>query len=285
MTSRALVLGGGGVAGIAWLTGLFAGFADSGFDPLDADLILATSAGAGAGAQLTSGVDLETLYACQADPARQVEEPEPDPAALARAAAARPGLLAAGEREAVTRARGLFALSAETVAPAVRRAVVAARLPSHTWPPHPFKLVAVDALSGETALFDRQSEVSLIDAVAASSAVPGVWPPVMINGRPYIDGGARSTESLDLATGYDRVLALVPVGADFKGTPPRDLAADVAALEAQGARVFVVEPDATSQAAIIDRLLDPMTRGPAAKAGRAQGRAIGAAAIAFWRDA
>ena len=267
MTSRALVLGGGGVAGIAWLTGLFAGFADSGFDPLDADLILATSAGAGAGAQLTSGVDLETLYACQADPARQVEEPEPDPAALARAAAARPGLLAAGEREAVTRARGLFALSAETVAP------------------HPFKLVAVDALSGETALFDRQSEVSLIDAVAASSAVPGVWPPVMINGRPYIDGGARSTESLDLATGYDRVLALVPVGADFKGTPPRDLAAHVAALEAQGARVFVVEPDATSQAAIIDRLLDPMTRGPAAKAGRAQGRAIGAAAIAFWRDA
>ncbi len=43
---QALVLGGGGVAGIAWMTGLLAGLADAGQDVTGADLLVGTSAGA-----------------------------------------------------------------------------------------------------------------------------------------------------------------------------------------------------------------------------------------------
>jgi predicted acylesterase/phospholipase RssA len=71
---RALVLGGGGVAGIAWMTGLLAGLAESGTDLTGADLLIGTSAGANVAAQVGSGLPLADLYARQADPARQARE-------------------------------------------------------------------------------------------------------------------------------------------------------------------------------------------------------------------
>src|SRR5579859_3157750 len=100
---KALVLGGGGIAGIAWLTGLFTGFADLGLDLIGADLIVGTSAGACVAAQLTSGVDLDVLFARQVDPDRQVSEPLPDEALVAEAANMRPLLLAAGDTDAIRR--------------------------------------------------------------------------------------------------------------------------------------------------------------------------------------
>ena len=62
MTKRALVLGGGGVAGIAWETGLLFGLAERGIDVLAADLVVGTSAGAAVAAQITSGEQLATLH-------------------------------------------------------------------------------------------------------------------------------------------------------------------------------------------------------------------------------
>ena len=53
-------------------------------------------------------------------------------------------------------------------------------------------------------VFDAASDVRLLDAVGASCAVPGIWPPVTINGRRYIDGGIRSAANADLAAGCDR---------------------------------------------------------------------------------
>ena len=281
--SRALVLGGGGIAGIAWLNGLFYGFSQEDFDPLDgADLIVGTSAGACAAAQLTSGVAKETLFSRQTDLALQPVEPLPDPQLLRRAAEKRPELLRAGDSAAITKARAQFALSTETIPEEARRAVIAARLPAHEWPDHPLKLVAVEAASGDIAVFDRSAGVSLIDAVAASSAVPAIWPAVTIGERKYVDGGARSTENADLARGYGKILLIVPVGADFAGTPHRNLKADVGALEAAGSSVFVIEPDAGSRLAITPNLLDPATRRPAALAGLAQGKQLAALASRFW---
>lgn len=71
---QALVLGGGGVAGIAWMTGLLAGLADAGQDVTGADLLVGTSAGAAVAAQVGSGLSLDALFARQTEPALQARE-------------------------------------------------------------------------------------------------------------------------------------------------------------------------------------------------------------------
>jgi NTE family protein len=280
---RALVLGGGGVAGAAWLIGLMTGFADTGLELLDADLVLGTSAGANVAAQITSALSFEALYRRQTDLSVQTIEPIPHASLLAEAIAMRPYFLAAGDPGAIRRRRGRYATQVQTISEAERRAVIASRLPSHEWPSHPLKLVAVDAETGEGRVFDRHSGVSLIDAVAASSAVPGVWPTATITGRRYTDGGVRSPENADLAAGFESILVISPVGQHFQATPPRDLRADIAALERGGSRVMLIEPDQPSRDAITPNLLDPTTRAPAALAGRSQGRSGAIAVAAFWR--
>ena len=84
---------------------------------------------------------------------------------------------------------GAVALATETVPEPVRRDVIAQRLPSHDWPDRVLRLTAIDTATGELVVFDRDSGVGLVDAVAASCAVPGAWPPVTIAGRRYMDGG------------------------------------------------------------------------------------------------
>ena len=269
-----LVLGGGGVAGIAWMTGLLAGLADAGQDVTGADSIIGTSAGANVAAQVGSGLALDELFARQADPARQAAEiaAEVDLQQLGTEFA---GLFtgpAATEREALARI-GAFALAAQTVPEATRRAVIESRLPAPDWPAREILLVAVDAESGAVRVFDRESGVSLIDAVAASSAVPGVWPPVTICGRRYVDGGVRSSDNADLAIGAARVVIVSPLGWDSPLPSLFPLPSVVGQLRADGTEVTVLTPDAASAAAIGLNPLDPATRTPAAQAGRAQGRA------------
>ena len=62
MATRALVLGGGGVAGIAWELGLLSGWAGEGVDVREADLVVGTSAGSVVGAQLRLDGDLQSLF-------------------------------------------------------------------------------------------------------------------------------------------------------------------------------------------------------------------------------
>ncbi len=67
----ALVLGGGGITGIAWEIGVLSGLAEAGVDLSGADLVVGTSAGSVVGAQLTSGAELEAMYARQLEPPTQ----------------------------------------------------------------------------------------------------------------------------------------------------------------------------------------------------------------------
>ncbi|MFS4105063.1 patatin-like phospholipase family protein [Streptomyces sp. PD-S100-1] len=271
--TEALVLGGGGVGGIAWITGLLAGLADKGQDVTGADLIVGTSAGSAVAAQLGSGLSLEELYARQAEPSSQTAEimAELDLEAFAAQLGA---ALASGDGPQLRRAVGELALRAETVPEAERRAVIESRLPRHAWPTRRLRIVAVDARSGEARVFDATSGVSLVDAVAASCAVPGVWPPVTIGGRRYVDGGVRSMANADFAAGASRVLVIVPMGTVEPFPSETPLERTLADLRAQGAEVAVIEPDEASKAAIGTNPLDPATRTPAAEAGRAQGRAL-----------
>lgn len=268
------MLGGGGVAGIAWITGLLAGLAEAGRDVTGADVVIGTSAGAVVAAQLGSGLSLGQLLARQTDPGLQAAEISVE-LDLERFAASFGAVLegATAARE-VRRRIGALALAADTVPEATRRAAVASRLPVHEWPRRRLVLVAVDAETGEPVRFTNDSGVGLVDAVAASCAVPGIWPAVTIDGRRYVDGGVRSGGNADYAAGAARVTVIVPLGVEPPTPEERSLAEMVAGLRAEGSRVAVVEPDDASRAAIGVNPLDPGTRGPAAAAGRAQGRAL-----------
>jgi NTE family protein len=270
--AQALVLGGGGVAGIAWMTGLLTGLAEAGQDVAGADVVIGTSAGANVAAQLGSGLPLEELYARQVDPALQSSELMAVIDWAEFAAGLEPYLAGASTPVEQLRNFGRFALDADTVPEADRIAVIESRLPSRDWPVTPTKLTAVDCVSGELAVFDASSGVGLVDAVAASSAVPGIWPPVTIGGRRYMDGGVRSADNADLAAGAARVIVISPLGLDSPLPTPMPLRQVLAGLKDGGATVTLISPDETSLAAIGTNALDPATRLPAATAGRAQGR-------------
>ena len=276
---HALVLGGGGVAGIAWEIGLLAGLDEAGVALREAGLIVGTSAGSAVAAQLVSGLPLTELLARQVDPAKQAPEipavvdPEKMAAIFGFDQENPP------DRDALRAQIGRIALLTETVSEAERREVIAARVPVDAWPEEQeLLIVAVDANTGDERVFGRDSGVSLIDAVAASCAVPGIWPPVTIGDTRYVDGGVRSAENADLATGEDVVLVLQAM--ELPGVP--DLAEQVESLRAQGSTVLVVKPDEAGVAAMGVNPLDPTVRTPVALAGQRQGVELAKEIAAFW---
>ncbi len=263
----ALVLGGGGITGIAWELGILAGLAEEGVDLTDADIVVGTSAGSVVGAQVTNGVPLKDLYAAQLEPADAEIGGR-----LSRIAALKllpPYVLPGSGREKLTRV-GRVAKAAHAPGSADREGVIRSRLPVHDWPERDLRVAAVDTDSGEFTVFTRDSGVDLVSAVAASCAVPTVWPPVQIDARTYMDGGMRSTANVDVALGADRVVVLAPL--------PRSLSKKTsirAQLEKVGPREWsVVVPDPESLAAFGRNLLDPAKRKDAAEAGLRQSRGL-----------
>ncbi|MBQ1070384.1 patatin-like phospholipase family protein [Micromonospora sp. D75] len=275
---RALVLGGGGVTGVAWELGLLAGLAGHGLRLDEAELVVGTSAGSVVGAQVRSGTPVTQLYEAQLRPPR-----EEVPARLGTGVLLRWAWAGGRGRDAArARARiGAMALSARTPSEQSRRAVIAARLPSSDWPAARLLVTAVDAASGEFVVFDADSGASLVDAVGASCAVPGVWPPVTIGDRRFVDGGVRSPVNADLAAGCERVVVLAPTRAAV-GPMPR-LSAQVTARRAAGARVAVVSPDRAARTAIGRNVLDPARRAASARAGFAQADTVADEVAGVWR--
>jgi NTE family protein len=265
--TRALVLGGGGVAGVAWEIGVIDALAQAGVCLRDADRIIGTSAGAAVGAQLCTEEALESLCARQRVPVAQSAELEVDfdVDAIANVVI---GAIEEGLDQAEMRARlGALALSTDTVDESVRRAVIASRLCDHEWSSRDLTVTAVDANSGAFVTFDRHSGVDLLDAVAASCAVPGVWPPVTIGASRYIDGGVRSVVNLDLAADCDTVVVIAPSVMGFGGS----VLDQVAQRRGTGVIVEVIAADDASLAAFGPNVLDPATREPSLIEGRRQG--------------
>jgi NTE family protein len=128
------------------------------------------------------------------------------------------------------------------------------------WPRKDLYITAVDMYSGERVAFGHPAapEVPLPDAVLASTAIPGMFPPVRMAGRQYVDGGAASATSLDLAAhaGCDAILCVAPLGFrrdDTKRTTfsspvfvrsffARTLKKEVTAARALGIEVLVIRP-------------------------------------------
>ncbi|HEY1841089.1 MAG TPA: patatin-like phospholipase family protein [Mycobacterium sp.] len=279
--NRALVLGGGGVAGIAWETGILLGIADESPSAarvlLDSDVLLGTSAGSAVVAQISSGLGLADLFARQVG-ARSAEI---DPGVgidgvteLFLAAMADPDATVTQRRQRI----GAVALTVETVAAPLRRNVIAQRLPAHVWPDRVLRITAIDTATGELVVFDRDSGVDLIDAVAASCAVPGAWPPVTIGDRRYIDGGIGSTINLDVADDCAAAVVLVPAGESAPAAFGAGPASEINGFRGAALGVFA---DDESLSAFGPNPLDPRCRTASAEAGRTQGRREAAAVAAF----
>lgn len=277
-TRRAVVLGGGGVTGIAWEIGILAGLAAKGVDLTSADLVVGTSAGSAVGAQMLSGTPIQDLYGEQlADPTGEIAA-RMGFGALARFVIAS---MWPGDGRRGRAYLGRAALSARTVPESERRAVIESRLKSRTWPERRLLITAVDAESGEPMVFDSSSGVSLADAVGASCAVPVVWPPITIQGRRYMDGGVRSIANADLARGSDRVVVLAPVNVSFRRSGR--IAHQLEQL-GPGVRSVVVSPDAEARQAIGRNVLDPARRAASARAGYRQAEGMADAVSAVWSD-
>jgi NTE family protein len=291
---RALVLGGGGSTGNAWLIGVIAGLFEAGLDVTDADLVIGTSAGSTAAAQISGATPIELLAAILAAAPRQRTGPAGSdggrvptrPAAnhMERTSA----IIAAAEDAADMRRRmGAAALEMDGASDGSGqtrwRATVAARLPSQLWPQGRMLITAVDAQTGEPVVFDRHSGVDLVDAVAASCASGFAY---RIGDSRYIDGGYRSNaDNADLAAGHGRVLVLSPFGGRSR-TPVgwgMHLATQVTELRAGGSRVETIFPDSNSEHMFGANAMDLSLRPPAARAGYNQGSALAEQLTEFWR--
>ncbi|MEW1954383.1 patatin-like phospholipase family protein [Terrabacter sp. NPDC080008] len=290
--TRALVLAGGGAAGNAWQLGLVAGLAESGVDVIRADLIAGTSAGSTVAAQITSGTGPAELYAAVLAEVPRARSGGAQPDRGRPPTLSGPSYLewsqaiidSATDPADMRRRLGAAALErdrSDGADSAHWREVVAARLPRHDWPDQRVLVPAVDAHTGEPVVFDRDSGVDLVDAVAASTSA---MTPYRIGENRYLNGGYRRSENADLAAGHDRVLVLSPFGGRSRMPSGwgMDLATQVAELRAAGSSVRAVFPDAEAGEGFDANALDPATRPPAARGGYAQGRALAEELSDFW---
>lgn len=291
MASRALILGGGGPVGIAWELGLAAGLQEGGVKIAAAERIVGTSAGSFAGAALASGRAPEALVRAQVEQAQRdtaarknaapgEARAAPDLGPLMKFMARRP---AEGPPGPQLRAEiGAFALAAKTMPEeSFVGSFGSIAKPGEAWP-RGFACTAVDAADGSFVVWEESSGVELGRAIASSCSVPGIFPPITIHGRRYIDGGMRSATNFDLGKGYERVLVvavLSNLGLEFMRAR---IETEVAELKATGAEVELIVPNALCLEAFGNNLMDASRRGDVALAGVAQGRAEAERIGKFW---
>lgn len=291
---RAVVLGGGGVAGIAWEIGILATLLEHGIELNDADLVVGTSAGSVVGAALRFGVLRQVL-------AGQLREAGPAEVAgtgteagestieqgelthfsteqfmnMMADAARGPG----GEQEARARIGKAALAAGQGLSEAAWVDTIRALLPAPSWPSGMFQVTTVNADDGGFTVFDATSGAEMALVVAASCSVPGAWPPVRIDGTPYMDGGMRSASNADLAADYEKVLILscAPEAPDspFGPTLPQ-------VLNNLKGRAYLIEADEASRAAFGTNVLLQSTRRPSALAGQEQASEVVDAVKVFW---
>lgn len=267
--ATALVLAGGGLTGIAWEIGVLLGLREQGFDIVrDADLIIGTSAGSVVGTQLSQGRDLADLFARQQEPDENEISPRIDLEVMTQVYK---NMRGGGTQTNQQRQEiGKVALANSFVDWPIRRAVIEGRVKTDTWPDRNLIVTTINAESGEFRTWSKDDGVGLIDAVASSCAVAGIWPCVPIQGHLYYDGGFRNSANASLATGYDTVWVLAPLSGDASPA----VEAEVEDLRAAGSTVHFITTDEQAKEAMGLNSLDPLVRSAAANHGLRQGQAF-----------
>ena len=286
MAKRALVLGGGGSVGIAWETGLAAGLADEGIDLRLADKIVGTSAGSFVGAELASGRSPDEMRARLTEGARARADqgstanalPVPDLTKLMEFMMRVPS----SEAEALKlRAEiGAYALDAATI-PEEACISFFASVADTPWPAK-FSCTAVDAQNGKFVVVDQSTGTPLARGVASSCSVPGLFPPITINGRRCYDGGIRSATNFDLAEGFERVIAVAVIPAGAAAFMAARIDPELALVRRSGSHVELITPDAASLDVFGPNLMDASRQAAALDAGVKQGRAEAVRIRSVW---
>ncbi len=260
-SSRAVVLGGGGPVGVGWELGLAAGLAKSGVRLADADLVIGTSAGSLTGAMLMSGEDptalvgeLDSMFAAGVGSSGVDQVDMAGLAGLMEAMLGPEAAEASADEIPTEQERlaevGAIALEAQTIDEEAFVGTMASTLAGRLWPKG-FACTAVDTATGEFRMWDKAAGAPLERAVASSCAVPGMYPPITIDGQRYMDGGVRTMHNADLAEGHE---AVVVVSVMMTKLPPGIAdprlehffgrqQATIDHLTATGSAVEVIEPD------------------------------------------
>ena len=274
---KALVLGGGGVSGRAWEIGVLAGLAARGVNLSDADTLVGTSAGAVVASCVACGVDLGRLYD------EQVHGDPPTEGRMAPSVLLRVGLLAGRywrDSHRFRLAAAGLAARAASPPPEEQLGRIARLIPSTTWPDKRLLLATVDGRTGQGTVLTKACGLSLVDAVSASTAVPGTRPPAGWPGVALIDGAFRSFANVDLAEGCDPVVVIAPaiagVGPVLSGHP------HLAALR-RTAKVTLITPDLASLLAMGPNPMSDRNRPGSARAGYVQGKTLADATGSLWR--
>jgi NTE family protein len=268
MTRTALVLSGGGLLGVGWELGVLRGLQDGGVDIGGFGKVIGTSAGATVGALAASGAPLEAV-APNVERDRQfaaiVQQMNPETIGPLLGA-----LMSGGEPDQARRAQ-LGALALRSQIPEDLYIEVA-RQYMHAMPwPKPLIITAVDVYDGAFVSWGVAAGVSLVRAAAASSAVPGMFPPVTIAGRRYMDGAMRSPTSADLATDSD--LVVIVAAPSRSEQSDRQIATATADIRAARGEIVEIRPDAESGAAFGPDAMDSSRQSLVFGAGLRQGRA------------
>lgn len=211
---HALVLGGGGAVGICWMTGLAVGLREAGIDLTLADRIVGTSAGAVVGAVLTTHGDLKVLIT---RPSSDSTAAPINPAGFGEILSilATPGLSA----KEIRKLAGARAMEMEVGEPADHIARIGGLAAVSEWPQADLIITAIDVESGDLQAWTREGAATLPEALAATTAVPGIFPPIPIAGRHYMDGGLRSPINADLAAGAEVIVVVEPLAHLFPHAP------------------------------------------------------------------
>lgn len=265
MADTALVLGGGGLTAYAWQVGVLAGLAEAGVDLSRADVLAGTSAGSLLAVELADGAAPADLYGVQVSRKRAMLEVD---FTLAMTVKFLWAALGSRDPETVVKRLGRLALSMRGVPETVVLDAMRSQLPVQEWPERPVRLFSVDALTGEAAGFGADSGVDLVRAMAASCALPPLYPPITIGAGRWIDGGARSTTNADLVNDCHRVVVLAPIPKSPGASP--DVLDHVASLRAGGALATALTPDRAARRAFGRNPLDASRIPGAARAGLRQ---------------
>lgn len=279
-----LVLGGGGLLGEAWMTGVLAGYEDStGIDMRGCRRCVGTSAGSIVAASLAAGRAPRRPGSAKASAIHPTEKPggAPSPFADASRAGRHVSNIVVGAGAVAARVGAPLRALVLRALPEGRRSIAAFGDEVDQWGATfdgRLRVCAVDAGNGHRVVFGSRSApaASVGQAVAASCAIPAVFAPVRIGEQRYVDGGAWSPTNADAAPAGrgDRVLLLEPTAVLVGGALRAAALLEAVALRRRGALVHIVTPDDTARP-LMRRLMDTDRGGRVLAAGYQQGLALG----------
>ncbi len=282
MTKIGLVLGGGGITGFAYLTTTLTVLSQiTGWDPRCADVIIGTSAGSNVGGLLRGGTPIEEslddIMTLPANPRSMERLRELSGREQDRQIRVLPTSIKMAVRESL---RGPLLRPGRVVSGLlppgnIRTDTLGDRmieLHGTDWPDDELLVTTVRLEDSERVVFGKdRTDIDVGTAVEASSAIPGFFRPVRINGFRYVDGGVHSPTNADLLLDrdLDLVVLVAPMSVNsytkgwmtFNGSLRlywrNQVQREIDKLREAGHKVLVLEPSLEEARAMGPTLMDP----------------------------